>query len=168
LTISNLFDYPTELGHGPVAQPPSRALSQNLFKKLIAEGFWLFFVLGRHPQFSVVILSSWSSSRVLGRHPESLDRHPERSEGSRYFVVVPAFACSYNPPHRCKSVSSLQFLNSFSEVIFILEFVILSGVWRGFLRQTQSKDPEEAHACPDSPALSHHLLQATSQNLFKN
>jgi hypothetical protein len=32
-----------------------------------------------------------------------------------------------------------------SEVIFIIEFVILSGVWRGFLRQTQPKDPEEAH-----------------------
>jgi hypothetical protein len=45
-------------------------------------------------------------------------------------------------------VLSLQFLNSFSEVIFIIEFVILSGVWRGFLRQTQSKDPEEAHTAP--------------------
>jgi hypothetical protein len=37
---------------------------------------------------------------------------------------------------------------SCSEVIFIIEFVILSEVWRGSLRQTQSKDPEEAHTAP--------------------
>jgi hypothetical protein len=45
-------------------------------------------------------------------------------------------------------------------VIFILEFVILSGVWRGFLRQTQSKDPEQAHTAPTlRPFLTTHIAR---------
>jgi hypothetical protein len=38
---------------------------------------------------------------------------------------------------------------------FMIEFV-LSGVWRGFLRQTQSKEPEQAHTAPTLRPFSHH------------
>jgi hypothetical protein len=48
--------------------------SKNLLKKLSLRAFLLFFILRRHPEF--------------------LRRHPERSEGPLYYVVVLAFACS--------------------------------------------------------------------------
>jgi hypothetical protein len=35
-------------------------------------------------------------------------------------------------------------------------FIILSEVWRGFLRQTQSKDPEQASSILDSSPFSTH------------
>ena len=52
-----------------------------------------------------------------------------------------------------------------SEVIFIIEFVILSGVWRGFLRQTQSKYPEEAHTAPTlRPFLTTNIAELLRQD----
>src|ERR1700733_11791587 len=103
-------------------------LSQNLFKNSSPRAFLLFFVLGRHPEFSVVILNGVKDPCI-----------------SSLFLLLPVLAIRLLG---AKSASSLQFLNSFSEVIFLIEFVILGGVWRGFYRQTQPEEPEEAHPAP--------------------